>query len=86
MHNRGLAIDLTLVDQNGNELEMGTPYDYFGIKSHSDYTDFDERTISNRNTLRQVMEEQGFKIIKSEWWHFNLEVEGPLLDHKWDCQ
>lgn len=70
MHNRGAAIDLTLVDKQGNELDMGTPYDFFGEKAHTDFPDLPQQVKTNRYLLKSVMRSTGFSTIKTEWWHF----------------
>ncbi|MDR1222129.1 MAG: M15 family metallopeptidase [Tannerella sp.] len=78
LHNYGMAVDVTLVDGNGEWLPMGTPFDFFGPEAHADREDdlLKRRRISpseykNRRFLRRIMEEAGFKSIASEWWHFN---------------
>lgn len=76
-HSRGSAIDLTLVDEmTGKELDMGGAFDYFGEKSHFDYSgDLTQEQKRNRSILRDVMIKHGFKPISTEWWHFVLENE-----------
>ncbi|MDP3467146.1 MAG: M15 family metallopeptidase [Daejeonella sp.] len=72
-HNRGCAIDLTLIDlKTGKELEMPTPYDSFAPEAASDYTDLPSNVIKNRELLRSAMEKQGFRVLKNEWWHFDF--------------
>ncbi len=78
LHNYGMAVDVTLVDGNGEWLPMGTPFDFFSPEAHTDQEDdlLKRRRISpseykNRKFLRRIMEEAGFKSIASEWWHFN---------------
>lgn len=80
-HSRGSAIDLTLVDKNtGKELDMGGVFDYFGERSHPDFTgNLTEQQKKNRKILQNVMEKHGFKIIDTEWWHFFLKDE-PYKD------
>ncbi len=70
-HNRGSAVDLTLVDSKGNELDMGTPFDFFGEKSHVDYKDLPKKVLKNRVILREGMKAAGFHGIRTEWWHFS---------------
>ncbi|MBA4148939.1 MAG: D-alanyl-D-alanine dipeptidase [Verrucomicrobia bacterium] len=70
-HNRGGAVDLTLVNSHGVELPMPTPYDDFTEKAHQDYNDLPKEVIRNRALLRTVMEKHGFKNITTEWWHFD---------------
>lgn len=76
-HSRGSTLDLTLFDMNtGKEADMGGTFDYFGELSHPDYTgDLTEEQIANRNTLRDIMVQNGFKPLETEWWHFTLENE-----------
>ncbi|SFF44832.1 M15 family metallopeptidase [Thermoflexibacter ruber] len=71
MHNRGCAVDLTLVDNNGKELDMGTPYDFFGEEAHITYNKLPEQVLSNRRVLKQVLEKNGFRALSTEWWHFS---------------
>lgn len=70
-HNRGAAIDLTLVDAAGDELEMPTPYDSFQKAAHQGYAGGTARSRQNRDRLRRAMEAAGFRINRSEWWHFD---------------
>ena len=79
-HSRGSTVDLTLVDeQTGKELDMGSPFDWFGIESHPDYMDLTEEQLANRHILWNAMFSHGFKGIDSEWWHFTLKDE-PFPD------
>jgi zinc D-Ala-D-Ala dipeptidase len=78
LHNFGAAVDLTITDEDGRELDMGTPYDYFGTEAHprSEQSLFQDgkltaTQIMNRELLRTVMREAGFSGIETEWWHFN---------------
>jgi D-alanyl-D-alanine dipeptidase len=72
-HNRGAAIDLTLVDRTGKELEMPTPYDDFTKKAHADYQGGSAQSRKNRQVLKDAMKKQGFIGITTEWWHFDSE-------------
>lgn len=78
VHNYGAAVDLTIIDSNGNELDMGAGYDDFrpiAFPSKEKYfLDNGELTleqVNNRRLLRRVMRSQKFYNIPSEWWHFN---------------
>jgi D-alanyl-D-alanine dipeptidase len=83
-HSRGSTVDLTLVQEaTAKELEMGSPFDWFGEESHLDYTELDSSIIANRLVLREAMLRHGFKPIDSEWWHFTLENE-PYPDTYFD--
>lgn len=82
-HNRGVAIDLTLIKlETKQELEMPTVFDDFSEKAHSDYSGASSEAIANRLKLKQVMEKFGFNQEKTEWWHFNFKgwVKYPLCD------
>ena len=70
-HNRGAAVDVTLIDLEGNELEMPTYFDDFSRKAGSSYPDVSELAKKHRTILQQAMRAQGFLTITSEWWHFN---------------
>ena len=84
-HSRGAAVDLTIVDMmSGQELDMGSAFDFFGEVSHSLYTDgLTETQINNRMILRRAMMANGFKPMAEEWWHFSLENE-PYPDTYFD--
>lgn len=87
LHNRGAAIDLTLVDKNGNELDFGTPFDFFGEKASHSYMELPKEVLKNRAYLKKVMTESGFTIFPSEWWHYNIEggEEFPVANFTWPC-
>ena len=86
MHNRGLAVDLTLADSTGKELDMGTPYDFFGKKAWSTYTHLPDSIIERRQLLRTAMEQEGFSGIRTEWWHFSYRRAHYRLDEwLWAC-
>lgn len=87
MHSRGAAVDLTIVDAKGVELDMGTPYDFFGEKAHTDYTKLSATILANRNLLQKTLESVGFKGIRTEWWHFSFQKKQfPLADYLWPCE
>lgn len=71
-HNRGAAVDVTIIDSLGNELEMGTEYDNFTEKAHFAFSDLPENVKANRILLRNIMMKYGFNPIKTEWWHFDF--------------
>ena len=71
-HNRGAAVDLTLIDSSGTELNMGTDFDNFTIKAHPNYKLLPDSIKANRNLLRTVMMQFGFNPITTEWWHFDF--------------
>lgn len=73
VHNRGCAVDLTLIDlKTGKELQMPTLFDDFSSKASSGYEDLPEKVKGNRKLLIDVMSEHGFTVQPSEWWHFNF--------------
>ena len=71
-HNRGAAVDITIIDHNGSELEMGTEYDAFNEKAHFASKNISRKARENRDLLRNVMAKFGFKGISNEWWHFDF--------------
>ncbi|MDB5123674.1 MAG: ddpX [Mucilaginibacter sp.] len=82
-HNRGCAIDLTIIDlKTGNELDMPTGFDSFSKKAAADYADLPRLEYANRELLKNVMQAHGFKVYRTEWWHydFNGWMNYPLLD------
>ena len=87
IHNRGGAVDITLVDENGNELSMGTQFDHFGPESAHDYKQLDKDILKNRQLLKKVMLRNGFEAFDSEWWHYNLigSKKDKLSNFTWHC-
>jgi D-alanyl-D-alanine dipeptidase len=77
-HNRGAAVDLTIIDSLGNELQMPTPYDDFTDKAHCDYMQLPEAALKNRALLEEVMTRHGFVSMSSEWWHFDFQGWGKF--------
>jgi D-alanyl-D-alanine dipeptidase len=78
LHNYGAAVDLSIIDENGIPLDMGTPFDFFGDKAHPvkekemlEQGILSEREVFNREMLREIMRKAGFFGIQTEWWHFN---------------
>jgi len=70
-HNRGAAVDVGLVDSEGNEVPMPSGYDDFTEKAHRDYTGATEEELHNRAVLEEAMKSEGFLPLPSEWWHFD---------------
>ncbi|MCB9053012.1 MAG: M15 family metallopeptidase [Lewinellaceae bacterium] len=86
MHNRGAAVDLTLADRTGQELDMGTPYDFFGPEAHPSYQALPDSVLANRRLLRETMIRYGFKPIRTEWWHYSFGGKNYMLsDMLWKC-
>lgn len=71
-HTRGVAIDLTLLDEAGKPLEMGTGFDAMCDQSHQDRDDISLAAQRNRAMLLGIMLHAGFTTILTEWWHFQL--------------
>ena len=79
LHNYGLAVDITLCNERGDSLPMGTRIDFMGHEAHIDREEQLQRrgvltpeAAANRRLLREVMAEGGFRPLRTEWWHFNL--------------
>jgi D-alanyl-D-alanine dipeptidase len=70
-HNRGAAVDLTLVDRNGKELEMPTGFDDFTVKAHRNYTGASAQAKKNSKLLEDAMKKYGFIPCRQKWWHFD---------------
>jgi len=86
MHNRGVAVDLTIVDQNGKELDMGTPFDYFGKKAYHAYKHLKDTVLKNRIFLKNLMMKYDMQPITSEWWHYSYRLkEFPIENWVWRC-
>lgn len=70
-HNRGGAVDITLIDQKGNELEMPSAFDDFTLRAARNNPDASPQARKNAEYLTFVMRENGFIPLKDEWWHFD---------------
>ncbi|PWL37689.1 peptidase M15 [Flagellimonas aquimarina] len=88
IHNKGGAVDITLVDLDGNELDMGTDFDFFGKRAYHDNLDLPEEILANRKLLKETMEAHGFWSIRTEWWHYNLSSgsNDRVANFKWECK
>ena len=86
-HNRGAAVDLTLVDAKGKELNMGTPFDFFGKEAHHTYTQHSKEVLENRKLLKETLDKYNFKSIYSEWWHYEYrpEMQSKVENFEWQC-
>ncbi len=83
-HTRGSTLDLTIIDlKTGQELDMGSPWDFFGAISHHDSPLVNATHTANRNKLRNLMKKHGFKEYPQEWWHYTL-VNEPFPDTYFD--
>ena len=74
-HNRASAVDVTLVDFQGKDLQMPTGFDDFSLRAHHQYQDLPGQAIRNRELLKSMMEKAGFIPLSEEWWHYD--------DQKW---
>ncbi len=75
LHSTGGSVDLTLVDECGTELDMGTGFDHFGPEAVALYYEQDGRnqdaTCNNRRILREALTNADFRCDNDEWWHFD---------------
>lgn len=87
MHNRGAAVDITLTDLEGTELDMGTDFDVFTRKAWHNYKDLPKQVIERRILLKNYMQNHGFKSITTEWWHYSyvLKKGYGIQTEFWDC-
>ena len=87
IHNKGGAVDITLIDSSGTELNMGTKFDFFGKEASHNYLDFSAEILANRRFLKETMLQNNFKSFDSEWWHYNLNNSGEdkVSNLKWYC-
>lgn len=86
IHNYGCAVDLSITNEKGIPLDMGTPFDFFGTLAHT--TDEEalvkagkltQKQLDNRLLLRKLMHNQGFTVLKREWWHFNAYSDAEVM-------
>jgi len=78
LHNYGAAVDISIIDEKGNPLDMGTPFDFMGELASPEYETkmlrekkLTKQQVDNRKLLRSAMRNAGFYAIETEWWHFN---------------
>ncbi|MFB9087991.1 M15 family metallopeptidase [Flavobacterium paronense] len=88
IHNRGGAVDISLVDSVGVEVDMGTKFDFFGEEASHKYQNLSPEILANRKFLKETMLLYNFKSFDSEWWHYNLNGSNKdeLSNQKWHCQ
>ena len=88
IHNRGGAVDITLENAEGQELDMGTGFDHFGKEAHHSYAGLPDTVLSNRKLLKETMEAHGFSSIRTEWWHYNFRAAKnyPLSNFSVECE
>ncbi len=87
IHNRGGAVDISLVDSLGVEVNMGTKFDFFGEEASHNYQNLSEEILANRKFLKKIMLQNNFKSFDSEWWHYNLNGSNTdkVENLKWYC-
>jgi D-alanyl-D-alanine dipeptidase len=81
-HSMGAAVDLTLIDEGGRELDMGTGFDAFTPLSHHGRLDIPAHAQRNRAILLGIMTAAGWDFYRNEWWHyqlFNARQKYPVL-------
>ena len=88
IHNRGGAVDISLVDSLGVEVNMGTKFDFFGEEASHNYQNLSDEILANRKFLKEIMLQNNFKIFESEWWHYNLNGSNKdaVSNKKWRCE
>ncbi|MBI5915623.1 MAG: M15 family metallopeptidase [Bacteroidetes bacterium] len=87
MHNRGMAADLTIVDGEGRELDMGTDFDFFGKEAYHEFTGLPKQVLDNRQLLLKTMEDNSFRYTTTEWWHYSyIPKTFPIDDWLWECK
>jgi len=75
-HSRGSTVDLTIINiQTGEELDMGSGYDFFGDISHHSTNKITKEQRANRSLLKRIMIKNGFRPYPEEWWHYTLRNE-----------
>jgi len=87
IHNRGGAVDISLVDIKGKEVDMGTSFDFFGIQASHNFKQLSKEILSKRLYLKTTMIKNGFNSFDSEWWHYNLKtgLKDKVANEKWKC-
>lgn len=88
IHNKGGAVDITLIDLTGRDLNMGTTFDFFGKEASHNYTDLSQEILNNRKLLKDIMLLNNFQSFDSEWWHYNLNnsSQDKVSNIKWRCE
>lgn len=87
IHNKGGAVDISLVDSFGNELDMGTKFDFFGQEAGHNFRKFSDKILENRSLLKSIMIKSKFNSLDSEWWHYNLQssLNDKISNERWKC-
>lgn len=81
LHNYGFAVDVSICNEQGDTIPMGTIIDHLGREAQPKLEEemlsrgvVSQEALSNRRLLRQVMAAGGYKVLSTEWWHFNLKT------------
>lgn len=89
LHNYGFAVDVSICDEKGDTIPMGTQIDHMGKEAHPEYETsmlakgkISKEAVNNRKLLRRVMSAGGFRVLKTEWWHFNLKTRAQVKAEK----
>lgn len=89
LHNYGFAVDISICNEKGDTIPMGTKVDFMGKAAQPRFENemlrqniITEEAIKNRQLLRMVLEEGGFKVLNTEWWHFNLKTRAQVKAEK----
>ena len=86
-HNRGAAVDVTIIDlKTGKELDMGTAYDDFSDSAHHNFLNLPELVLANRRLLKATMKKYGFGMVPDEWWHYQWfrKMDYEVIDLDFD--
>ncbi|WP_263649833.1 M15 family metallopeptidase [Rasiella rasia] len=88
IHNKGAAVDITLVTLDDCFVDMGSDYDFFGRESHIDNFNFSAEILANRKLLREGMKKFGFGTVRTEWWHYSYRKNWsyPTLNEPLKCE
>ena len=88
IHNKGAAVDITLVTLDGCFVDMGSDYDFFGRASHIDNFNFSSEILENRKLLREGMIAHGFRTVRTEWWHYSFKQSWRFktMNEKLHCE
>ena len=78
-HTRAIAVDLTLANAKGHILDMGTDFDDMSERSHHGNTSISAQAQYNRYLLRGLMASAGWSSLPTEWWHYQIEGQWPLI-------
>lgn len=85
LHNYGFAVDVTICDEKGDSIPMGTKIDHMGRAAHPEHEAemvrkgvITQEVVNNRKLLREVMAVGGFSVLKTEWWHFNFKTRAQI--------